>query len=71
MEEIDLIDMFKYYVSKKILIILVGIICVILAIVYTKFLLVPEYTATSKFILTNIFVCCCIIFGFLALMYVQ
>lgn len=52
-EEIDLMDMIKYIWSKKIWIILVGIICVIIAVVYTKFLLTPEYTAKSSFILTN------------------
>lgn len=52
-EEIDLIDMIKYFASKKIWFILVGIMCIILAVIYTKKLITPEYTATAAFILTN------------------
>ena len=52
-EEIDLMDMIKYFWKKKIWIILIGFICIVLAIVYTKYLIKPEYTATATFILTN------------------
>ena len=52
-DEIDLIDIMKRLWSKKIWFIGVGIICIILAIVYTKFIITPKYTSTSKFILTN------------------
>ena len=52
-EEIDLIDMVKYFWSKKILIILAACMLVILDIKYTKFLIIPEYMATATFILTK------------------
>lgn len=52
-EEIDVIDMIKYLWRKKIWLILVGIVSVILALIYTGVLLTPEYAATSQFILTN------------------
>lgn len=52
-EEINLMDMIKYFWSKKRCFVIVGIICVVLAIVYSKTLIKPEYMATSSFILTN------------------
>ena len=53
-EEFDLIDMIKYFWNKKMRILIVGIICVLLAVIYTGFLVTPKYSATSKFILTNV-----------------
>ena len=52
-ENIDLMELVKYFWSKKIWIILVGVICIILAGVYTKYLVTPEYTASATLILTN------------------
>lgn len=52
-EEIDLFDMLKYFWRKKVLIICTGILFAVLAIIFTKFLLEPEYISTSSFILIN------------------
>ena len=53
MEEIDLTEMIKYFWKKKMWIIVVGILCVVLAVIYSKCLATPEYISTSQFILTN------------------
>ena len=45
--------MFKYFMKRKKIMIIVCIICVLLAVVYTKFFVVPEYKAVAQFILTN------------------
>lgn len=52
-DEIDLKNMIRYFWSKKIWIILAGILCVILAIIYTKYMVEPQYLAASSFILTK------------------
>ena len=52
-EEIDLKDLIKCFWKKKNWIVLVGIICVIGAIIYVKILQTPLYNSTSRFILTN------------------
>ena len=52
-EEIDLKEIFDIFWSKKWWIVLAGAIGLILAIVYTGFVVTPQYSSTTTLLLTN------------------
>lgn len=53
MEEIDLRELFNIFWSKKFLIILIVIVFMLLGAFYTKFMVEPDYKATSTLVLTK------------------
>lgn len=52
-EEINFIEIIKYFWNKKIWIILIGIISVVLGVIYINVSITPQYKATASFVLTN------------------
>ena len=53
MEELDLKEILSMFWEKKILIIIITILCMIIGGVYSYFIMVPEYTATTTIVLTK------------------
>lgn len=53
MEEIDLKEIFYYIFKKKIFVILSVIICAIIGILYTKFMVTPMYSSYSTVVLSK------------------
>ena len=53
MEELDLKEIVSMFWEKKILIIVLTIICMIVGGIYSYFMMTPEYTATTTIVLTK------------------
>lgn len=53
MEELDLKEILSMFWEKKILIIIITVLCMIIGGVYSYFIMVPEYTATTTIVLTK------------------
>lgn len=53
MEEIDLRELFNIFWSKKFLIILIVVVFMLLGVFYTKYMVKPDYKATSTVVLTK------------------
>ena len=53
MEELDLKDLFKYYLSKSPIIILITLLFVLLGYYYNEYLQVPMYHGTTTIILVQ------------------
>lgn len=53
MEEINLKEMFDYFLSKKLYIILITIVCILIGFVYFKFFKVPMYKSYTTILLTK------------------
>lgn len=52
MEEINLKDLFSYFISKIIIVIITFLLLVILSIVNNKFIKIPEYSSSTTIVLT-------------------
>ena len=53
MEEIDLKEIFYYIFKKKIFVILSVIICGIIGVLYTKYMVTPMYSSYSTVVLSK------------------
>ena len=54
MEEFDIKRFLKTALAKKVYVISIVVISIIIGIIYTFFLLVPKYKATTKMVLTQV-----------------
>lgn len=53
MEEIDIKEVFDFYKSKALIILIVVIVCIIGGNLYSKFLKVPKYESSTKIVLVS------------------